>query len=125
MTYIRQLPSGRWQAILRGTDGRRESQINETREAVERWADSYDPSMPNDYVTPLRQLVLQRLTELGEPGKPLSVREAARRSGGKISPEALSTIARGEHERLSDPVVEGLAEALDVPIGTVLEAAHG
>ncbi|SNR32704.1 hypothetical protein [Blastococcus mobilis] len=77
-----------------------------------------------ELVDQLQQLVLRRLAELGEPGRPMSARRAADRSRGLLSFHTLYAIARGEHSgRISDRVAEGLATALDVPVGEVYEAA--
>lgn len=81
---------------------------------------------PGAAVNPLAALVLQRLMELGEPGRPLGLHEASLRSGGMVSTETIRAIARGEHAGpISDQVLVGLAEGLDIPIGTILDAAHG
>lgn len=75
-------------------------------------------------VDQLQHLVLYRLAELGTPGKPMSAREAARRSNGAVSYDTLYTIANGKHSgRLTDPVAEGIAAALDVPVSRVYDAA--
>ena len=80
-----------------------------------------DSGEPVDH---LQQLVLTRLAELGTPGKPLSAREAARRSDGAVSYDTLYTIANGKHSgRLTDPVAEGIAAALEVPVSRVYDAA--
>lgn len=72
----------------------------------------------------LRHLVLTRLAELGERGKPMSAREAAKRSDGAVSYDTLYKIVNGRHTgRLTDPVAEGVAKALDVPVSRVYDAA--
>ena len=72
----------------------------------------------------LQELVLTRLAELGAPGRPMSARQAALRSRGAISHDTMYKIARGDHSgRISDRVAEGLADALDVPVGRVYDAA--
>jgi plasmid maintenance system antidote protein VapI len=84
--------------------------------------------MPEDNVVKfpvdrLTELVMTRLAELGEPGKPMSIREAARRSGGKVSPETIRAIVTGEYPgQLSGEVAAGLAEALGVPVETLTAA---
>lgn len=76
-------------------------------------------------VTDLRQLVLRRLAELGERGRPLSQRDAADRSGGRISHATIGNITSGRHGgKLDDRTVEGLALALDVPRSEILRALH-
>ena len=75
-------------------------------------------------VDQLQHLVLTRLAELGEPGKPMSARAAARRAHGAVSYDTLYQIANGRHTgRLTDPVAEGIAAALDVPVTRVYDAA--
>lgn len=75
-------------------------------------------------VNQLQQLVLTRLAELGEPGRPMSARRAADRSRGLVSFHTLYAIGRGEHSgRITDQTAEGLAAALDVPVDRVYEAA--
>lgn len=72
----------------------------------------------------LRLLILQRLAELGEKGSPMSGREAARRSGGRVSFGTIANIVNGRHSgRITDPIAEGLAAALDVPVDRIYEAA--
>ena len=72
----------------------------------------------------LQHLVLTRLAELGERGKPMSARAAARRAHGAVSYDTLYQIANGRHTgRLTDPVAEGIAAALDVPVARVYDAA--
>lgn len=71
----------------------------------------------------LQQLVADRLSELGDRRGPLSARQAAARSNGKVSYETLRLLLRGEHSgKLTDDVVEGLSLALDVPRSRVLGA---
>lgn len=75
-------------------------------------------------VDQLQHLVLTRLAELGERGKPMSARAAARRSNGAVSYDTIYQIANGKHTgRLTDPVAEGLASALEVPVARVYDAA--
>lgn len=72
----------------------------------------------------LQHLVLTRLAELGTHGRPMSARAAAERSRGAVSYDTLYTIVNGKHTgRLTDRVVEGIAAALDVPVGQVYDAA--
>lgn len=72
----------------------------------------------------LQELVLTRLAELGEGGRPLSARRAAAKSRGGVSHETIYAIARGVHSgEISDRIAEGLAAALDVPAERVYEAA--
>src|SRR4051812_45218397 len=72
----------------------------------------------------LQHLVLTRLAELGEKGRPMSARAAADRSGGAVSYDTLYTIANGKHSgRLTDRVAEGIAAALEVPVSRVYDAA--
>lgn len=74
-------------------------------------------------VRDLQQLVNDRLAELGDRRGPLSTRQAALRSDGKVSYETLRLLARGEHSgKISDETVAGLAFALDVPRSRVLAA---
>lgn len=77
------------------------------------------------HVNELQDLVLRRLAELGEPGSPMSVRQAAKRSRGLLNYEVLRQIARGEHSnRITDTTAAGLASALDVPVQDVYNAAR-
>lgn len=76
-------------------------------------------------VNELQDLVLRRLAELGEPGSPMSVRQATERARGLISYESLRQIVRGEHSnRISDQTAQGIATALDVSIQDVYNAAR-
>jgi hypothetical protein len=77
-------------------------------------------------VTDLRQLVLRRLAELDpRPGKSLSHRDAAARSGGRISHATIGNITSGRHGgKLDDKTVEGLALALDLPRSEILRATY-
>jgi hypothetical protein len=75
-------------------------------------------------VKPLPDLIKDRLAELGSHGKPLSVRAAARASGGKISHAQLSAIANGYVGSVTDRVLEGIPLAIDVPRSEIY-AAHG
>lgn len=71
----------------------------------------------------LQQLVLDRLTELGDRRGPMSTRQAALRSRGQVSYETLRLLAKGEHSgRLEEDTVAGLALALDVPRSRILAA---
>ena len=75
-------------------------------------------------VDQLQQLVLTRLAELGEKGRPMTARAAAERSQGGVSYDTLYTIANGKHSgRLGKRVAEGIAAALDVPVAQVYDAA--
>lgn len=77
-----------------------------------------------DTVNQLQQLVLTRLAELGEPGRPMSGRAAAEKARGLVSFHTIIAIANGEHTgRITDRTAEGLAAALDVPVTRVYEAA--
>lgn len=73
----------------------------------------------------LQDLILTRLQQLGDRQGPMSSREAARRSGGLVSYETLRVLARGGRHsgRITDRIAEGLALALQVPVGRVYEAA--
>lgn len=72
------------------------------------------------YKNPLQQLVAERLEELG-----LSLREAAGRSGGKISHSTLARFSRGDFVgRIRPDTVLGLARALQVTEATVWKAAE-
>lgn len=75
-------------------------------------------------VDQLQHLVLTRLAELGERGKPMSARAAAKRSHGAVSYDTIYQIANGKHTgRLTDSVAEGIAAALEVPVARVYDAA--
>lgn len=75
-------------------------------------------------VNALQRLVLTRLAELGTPGEPMSVREAARRVDGQVSHATLANIASGQHSgNLRPRVAEALASALQVPVVQVYDAA--
>jgi hypothetical protein len=77
-----------------------------------------------DLPNQLQQLVLTRLAELGEPGRPMSLRAAAERARGLTTHHTLTAIANGEHSgRISDRTAEGIAAALDVPVTRVYDAA--
>lgn len=72
----------------------------------------------------LQELVDRRLTELGSGRGPMSTRQAAARSGGKVSYETLRLIKIGQHSgSISQEVAEGIAEALEVPVTDVLTLA--
>lgn len=82
-------------------------------------------SSERDRVNVLQDLVLNRLAELGVPGAPMSIREAARRSGSRLNYETLRRIARAEHSGdISDQTAEGLSMALEVPIAQIYAAAR-
>lgn len=75
-------------------------------------------------VDKLQQLVLSRLAELGEGGRPMSPRRAAEHARGLVGFQTIYDIARGTHKgKISDRTAEGLAEALQVPVGRVYDAA--
>lgn len=76
--------------------------------------------------TPLRDLVIRRLIELGSDGQPLAYKQAALRSGGRISHETLRRIATGRlsGRGMSDDKIEGVASALGVPYAQVYDAAR-
>jgi hypothetical protein len=75
-------------------------------------------------MTPLEQLVTNRLAELGDDRGPLSFRRAAERSGGLVSHQMLQFIATGRgSEQYSERVLKGIALAIDVPLSKVQEAA--
>lgn len=77
-----------------------------------------------ELVDQLQHLVLTRLAELGERGRPMSARRAAERSRGQVSYDTLYLIAKGQHSgRLTDRVAQGLADALGVPVDRVYDAA--
>lgn len=72
----------------------------------------------------LQDLIRTRQAALGERGRPLSLREVARRSGDAFTPELLSAIMRGDHRGgLRDTTALGLAKALQVPVAEIYEAA--
>lgn len=72
----------------------------------------------------LQDLVAGRLAELGSPGRPMSGRQAAERSGGRVSHSTINNIVNGKHSgRLDDRTIEGLALALDVTRSRVERAA--
>lgn len=72
----------------------------------------------------LQELVLSRLHALGDESGPLSLQRAADKARGKLSPEVLRRIARGEHGgRLRDDTAEGLSLALDVPVAEIYRVA--
>lgn len=72
----------------------------------------------SDPTTSLRTLIQARIDELG-----ISMRQAARRSD-KVSYELLAMIVRGEGSARNRPkTLEGIAEALGVPLAKVYEAA--
>lgn len=68
-------------------------------------------------VTPLQELILDRLAELN-----LSYRAAADRTKGsahEISFGTINQLANGRGGPVTDRTVRGLAKALDVPVGKV------
>lgn len=72
----------------------------------------------------LQTLVLRRLAEMGEPGRPMSIRAAADKAQGLTTHHTLTSIANGEHSgRISDRTAEGIAAALEVPVAQVYDAA--
>jgi hypothetical protein len=72
----------------------------------------------------LQELVDRRLTELGSGRGPMSTRQAAARSDGKVSYETLRLIKIGQHSgSISQEVAEGIAQALEVPVADVLKLA--
>lgn len=72
----------------------------------------------------LQDFVLRRLAELGSHGVPLSLRDAADKSRGKVSYETLRLISRGRHQGgIRGRTAEGLAEALDVPLAHIYRTA--
>lgn len=66
----------------------------------------------------LQDLVADRRAELG-----LSLRQAAEKSGGRVSHSTFGAIEHGQRTRVDDTTIEGLAEALSVPLGRVRRAA--
>lgn len=75
-------------------------------------------------VNALSDLVLERLAELGTPGSPMSLRQAAARSRGMLSYETMRNISRGEFGRITDRTAEGLSLALDVPVQQIYDTAR-
>lgn len=72
----------------------------------------------------LQHLVLTRLIELGTPGSPMTARKAAERSRGGVSFHTLYAIAKGSHSgKITDRTAQGIADALDVPVDRVYDAA--
>lgn len=75
--------------------------------------------MTDDPEMSLADLVVTRMAELD-----ISGREAARRAGGSPSYETIRHIARGVHGgKITDPVAEGLARALQLPLKRIYDAA--
>lgn len=75
-------------------------------------------------VNGLQELVIERLSELGSPQRPLSYRAAAARSQGRVSHGTIGRIARGGHPGvLEEATLSGLALALDVPRARIELAA--
>ena len=55
----------------------------------------------------------------------MSLREASKRSGGRLNYETLRKIGRAEHSGdITDQTAEGLSLALDVPLADVYAAAR-
>lgn len=76
-------------------------------------------------VTDLRQLVLRQLAVLGDGTRPMSHREAAARSGGRVSHATIGNIAGGRHSgNIDDSTIDGLALALDLKRSEILAAMH-
>ncbi len=72
-------------------------------------------------VRDLQQLVERRLKELGGQRGPMSARQAAARSEGRVSYETLRLLLRGQHSgSIERETAEGVALALDVSVETVL-----
>lgn len=78
-----------------------------------------------DPVQRLQDLILLRVSELGDSSGPMSAREVARRSEGLVSYETVRNLMRGMRHtgRISDRVAEGLSRALQIPVVRVYEAA--
>lgn len=75
-------------------------------------------------VIALQELVLRRLEELGEPGRPLSYKAVELASRGRVSHETVRQIAVGIHSgRLTDRTAEGLAAGLRLPVDQIYKAA--
>lgn len=73
----------------------------------------------------LRELVLNRLAELGTERGPLSYRDAAAKSGGLVSAPTLHLIGQGTHNGdITDRVLKGVARAIEMPLAEVVEAAN-
>jgi hypothetical protein len=74
----------------------------------------------------LAALIRRRLEELGDRSGPMSRREAARRSRGKISDFHLGNLINGTANPagISNRIAEGIAAAIDVSIDEVFAAAH-
>jgi transcriptional regulator with XRE-family HTH domain len=68
-------------------------------------------------VTTLAELVATQRERLG-----LSVRQAAEKSGGRISASRLNSVEHGAIPT-EDRILEGIAEALDLPLSKVRAAA--
>lgn len=70
-------------------------------------------------MTPLQELVVNRMNELG-----LSFRGVAQRSGGLVSHGTVNNIALGRHSGVfDDDTLRGVALGLDLPLSKVREAA--
>lgn len=73
----------------------------------------------------LQDLVVHRLRELGDKGKPMTPRAAAGRANNKVSAETIRLIAIGRHSgNLGDETVDALSLALDVPRSQILAALN-
>lgn len=66
----------------------------------------------------LAELVASRREELG-----LSLRQAAEKSGGRVSSSGLHSIERGMSTAITEETVTGLSEALDLTLASVRRAA--
>ena len=70
-------------------------------------------------MTPLQQLILDRMAELD-----LSYRGAAQRAGGLVSHATLNNIALGRHSGVfDDDTLRGIALGLDLSLSAVRRAA--
>lgn len=67
----------------------------------------------------LQQLFRRRQVELGN----LTVRQVWLRCDDQAGYETFRRIENGSHTRITDPVIDALALALDVPVSTVIQAA--
>lgn len=91
------------------------------------------PGLPAPTIThgnPLQLLLAQRIRELGErdQGAQLSYQQvvdrgADRRGRPRFSKATFGNILNGKTTRLTDPVIEALAQALEVDEDTVRQAA--
>lgn len=80
---------------------------------------------PQPSVDALRDFITARLAELGTEGKPMSAREATRRSGGLLSYETMRLLISPSRHRgkVTDRVAEGLSRALQVPVERIYRVA--